>query len=191
MDAMTARLPHVLGIDDAPFEKDQDGPVPIVGVVMSGAALVEGIAVTSFPVDGDDAAGFLGEWVSEMRWRPALRAVVLGGVTVAGLGIVDLAALAARLTLPVISVTRRAPTNDRLVTALRSAGLSDRLAVLDRLPPARRLDDGLFVTSAGTDDASADELVRRTIGKANVPEPLRIAHLIGAAIVQGSSRGGA
>ena len=33
--------PHVLGIDDGPFDKSTDTTVPIVGVMMEGADLVE------------------------------------------------------------------------------------------------------------------------------------------------------
>ena len=54
----------MLGIDDGPFEKGQDGEVPIVGVVMEGSVLIEGVFVSSFPVDGERASEFLIEWIS-------------------------------------------------------------------------------------------------------------------------------
>jgi len=58
---MRGLRPHVLGIDDAPFEKGQSDEVPIVGVMMEGASLVEGVAVGRFAVDGEDATAFLTE----------------------------------------------------------------------------------------------------------------------------------
>ena len=42
---------------------------------------------------------------------------------------------------------------------------------------------------AGIEDRVAGQLVRATLGKAKLPEPLRLAHLIGAALVRGQSRG--
>jgi uncharacterized protein len=39
---------HVLGIDDAPFDKRQSQPVRVVGVLMEGNDLVEGVAVTEW-----------------------------------------------------------------------------------------------------------------------------------------------
>ena len=51
--------PHILGIDDAPFVKGQDGDVPVVGVMMEGATLVEGVALGAFPVDGAGATDYL------------------------------------------------------------------------------------------------------------------------------------
>ena len=157
--------------------------------MMEGATLVEGVAVGSFPVDGAGATGYLAEWIAEMRWYAALQAVVLGGITIAGLGLVDIDALADRLARPVIAVTRRDTSASELSHALRAAGLPDRLAIFDRAPPAHRLKDGLYITVAGTDVPHAERLIRATLNKASLPEPLRIAHLIGGALVRGASRG--
>ncbi len=181
--------PHLLGIDDAPFDKRQAHETPIVGVMMEGPDLVEGVAIDAFPVDGDGATDYLARWVSGLRWHASLQAVVLGGVTIAGLGLVDLAALAERLGRPVLAVTRRDPSASRLASALRAAGLTDRLPILERLPPTRPLAEGLFLACAGADFAYAARLVRASLHKSRLPEPLRVAHLIGAALVNGASRG--
>jgi hypothetical protein len=183
------RHPRVLGIDDAPFTKRQLSDVPVVGVVTEGALLVEGVAVTSFPVDGDDATGFLSDWIRTMRWYPSLQAVVLGGVTVAGLGLVDVAELSSRLDLPVLAVTRRTRGIADLARALQNAGHESRLPLLQRLPRPVRIADGLHVSFAGTEEADAAAILRATLRSGKIPEPLRIAHLIGAAIVKGTSKG--
>ena len=114
--------PHVLGIDDGPFRKKDGGDVPVVGVIMEGATLVEGIALTRFPVDGDDATEFLADWIGGLRSTPALQAVALGGITIAGLGIVDITALASRLDLPVLSVTRRDTSTSDLANSPSETG---------------------------------------------------------------------
>ena len=124
---MAAR-PHVLGVDDAPFEKRQAGLVPILAVAMEGHDLIESVALTEFPVDGDGATEFLASWIAGLRARPMLQAVILGGITIAGLGLIDVSALAERLGLPVLVVTRHNPARSELADALRAAGLSDRLA---------------------------------------------------------------
>jgi len=183
------RRPHVLGIDDAPFERGRDAEVPIVGVMMEGATLVEGVAITRFPIDGEGATEFLAGWIESLRWRPSLQAVVLGGITMAGLAVVDLVALSERLALPVLAVTRHDTADSELADALRTAGLEDRLAILERTPPAEPMWRGLYVAWAGADAFEARQLVQATLNKARLPEPLRIAHLIGAALVRGQSRG--
>ena len=179
----------MLGIDDAPFSKRQRDPVPIVAVMMEGCDLVEGVALASFPVDGADATGFLARWVGGLRLRHSLQAVVLGGITLAGLGVVDVEALAARLRLPVLVATRRRPSDAELVRALRAAGLVERIPLVEGAPRALRVVEGLYLACAGIDRAAAEEIVRRTLRKARLPEPLRVAHLIGSAVSSGASRG--
>jgi hypothetical protein len=179
----------VLGIDDAPFEKRQRAPVPIVGVMMEGPDLVEAVAIASFPVDGEGATRFLGEWIGALRLRTSLQAVLLGGITIAGLGVVDVPALAERLGRPVLVATRRRPADTELLRALRAAGLGARGELVRAAPRAARVAEGLYLACAGIEREAAAELVRRTLGKARLPEPLRLAHLIGSALVKGASRG--
>lgn len=181
--------PHVLGIDDAPFQKEQGEDVPIVGVMMEGATLVEGISVGAFPVDGSDATGYLSTWISGQRWHPALQAVVLGGITIAGLGIVDLHRLAEELDVPVVAVTRRDTDTEDLERALTAAGLSARLPILERAPASHQIQKGLFAACARIELRDAGHIIRATLHKARLPEPLRLAHLFGAALVNGHSRG--
>ena len=181
--------PHVLGIDDAPFHKDQSQDVPIVGVMMEGATLVEGLAFGSFPVDGEGATDYLAQWITGLRWHLTLQAVVLGGITLAGLGIIDLEKLAQHLAIPVMAVTRHNPAQSRLSYALTAAGFHERISLLEHIPPAHQLEPGLYVAISGTELTDAAQIIRATKGKARFPEPLRIAHLIGTALVEGQSKG--
>lgn len=183
-----ARL-HVLGVDDAPFRKGRDREVPIVGVLMEGADLVEGVAFGRFPVDGDDPAGYLASWVRGLRAYRGIQSILVGGVTIAGLGLIDLESLAEALRRPVIAVTRRDPADSKLRRALRAAGLAERLVLLDRSPAALQVGPGLFVAAAGITPGEAAAVVRRSLGKSRLPEPLRLAHLIASGLVNGESRG--
>jgi len=181
--------PHVLGVDDGPFDKRTDRTVPVVGVMTEGADLVEAVATTSFAVDGAGAADHLAGWVAGLRFVSALHATVLGGMTIAGLGVVDIEELAERLGMPVMIVNRQQPSDDRLIQALRAAGLEERIPIVERAPRAWQLAEGLFVTHAGADREEAGRILSAIRMKSQLPEPLRLAHLIAAAIVNGESRG--
>jgi endonuclease V-like protein UPF0215 family len=181
--------PHLIGVDDSPFEKRQPDPVPVVGVTMEGWDQVESVAITSFPVDGDGATAFLDQWISGLRGRPILQGVMLGGITIGGLGVIDLPALAEALGIPVLAVTRRDPAGSDLRDALSTAGLADRIAMVERSPKAYRVADGLFLAHAGCHRTEAERMVLATVGKARLPEPLRVAHLVARALVMGESRG--
>ncbi len=181
--------PHVLGIDDAPFTKHKDQTVPVVAVMMEGATLVDGVAVNKMKIDDPDATPFLINWIKGLRWTPSLQGVVFGGITIAGLGLVHLPTIERELNLPVITVTRQDTHDSTLDTALKAAGLSNLLPILNDNPPSIEIDDGIFASFCGSTEREAKKLIRSTLQKSTMPEPLRIAHLIGAALVNGESKG--
>lgn len=163
--------------------------MPVIGVAMEGAAVVESVAFGAFPVDGEDATRWLGDWIDGLRCRPLLHGIVLGGITIAGLGIVDLPLLADRLHIPILAVTRKNPARSELRAALSAAGLTGRIPVVERSPRAYAVEPGLFLAHAGGHRRGAERLLRGALGKALMPEPLRIAHLIGQGLVLGESKG--
>jgi endonuclease V-like protein UPF0215 family len=165
--------PRLLGIDDGPFQKGVDA-LPLVALVSRRPA--EGVAIRRFPVDGEDVTGFLADWVRELRFHPAAHALVLGGVTIAGLAIVDLPALAAALGLPVIAVSRRDPSDHRVAEALAAAGLAARIPLLERAPEAWAVDARLHASVAGAPRERAQALLLASRGKSALPEALRVAH---------------
>lgn len=181
--------PHLLGVDDGPFVKGQREPVPLVAALCEGPDLVEAVATSAFAVDGDGATEFLARWLGGLRATAAAQAVALGGITLAGLGLVDVNALAQALELPVLVVTRRPPDNARLREALFAAGLGERFAIAERSPEAFATDDGLWVAHAGVARGEALALLHAGRGKAKLPEALRIAHLFATALVRGESHG--
>jgi uncharacterized protein len=156
---------------------------------MEGHDVLESIALGGFPVDGDDATEYLASWIAGLRARPMLQAVILGGITIAGLGIIDVAALAERLGVAVLVVTRHNPARSELADALRAAKLDDRLGLLERIPKAYGVGEGLYLAHAGAPRVEAEQLLIATLGKSRLPEPLRVAHLIGQAMVLRESRG--
>ena len=189
MPRSSPHRPHLLGIDDGPFVKGQAAPVPIAAVLCEGANLLEAAAIGAFAVDGDGATEFLVGWISRLRLRATVQGVALGGITLAGLGVVDVRALAAALEVPVLVVTRKAPDNARLRAALEAAGCGERFAIAARSPEAERTADGVGLAHAGTDRAHALALLEVSRAKSKLPEALRIAHLFATALVRGESHG--
>jgi uncharacterized protein len=181
--------PHVLGVDEGPFEKGQPQPVPVVAALCEGPDLVEAVATSAFPVDGDGATEFLARWLGALRAAASVQAVALGGITLAGLGLVDVRALSDALHVPVLVVTRRPPDNARLRDALAAAGLAARFPIAERSPEAFATDDGLWLAHAGATRAEALALLLAARGKAKLPEALRVAHLVATALVRGESHG--
>jgi len=61
--------------------------------------------------------------------------------------------------------------------------------LLDRAPKPFPVGERLHAAVAGASRERAAQLVRSSVRKSDLPEPLRLAHLIARAIVTGESRG--
>jgi hypothetical protein len=178
---------RVIGFDDAPFERTDDR-VQVAGVVCSGTRF-EGMVWGEIERDGFDATDALATLLGRSKFHDQVRLVLLDGIAVGGLNVVDLPELAARLELPCVAVMRRMPdlaAMERVIARLPEA--ERRLAALAGAGPIHRRPPFVFQVAGIARDAAAEALARVTDTGA-VPEALRLAHLIGSAVVLGESRG--
>ena len=184
----SSRRRHILSIDDAPFDKYRDPEAWVVGVITAGPGLLEGVLTTRLRVDGEGATEALAGWIRKSRFYPSVRAVFLEGITIAGLSVVDLPGLHARTRLPVISVDRKLPRPGRLEKTLEKLGWEDRIPAVRAAAPFHPF-EGIFFTCAGTTPEEARNLLAENRGRSRLPEGIRLAHLVGQALVLGESRG--
>lgn len=185
---MTRRLSYVIGFDDAPFDRDSRGDVPVIGAVFNGPRL-EGVLRGKVRRDGANATRNLAGMIEASRFAPSLQAVMLQGITFAGFNVVDLPALSAHVGLPVVAVCRRKPDLARIRQALLGSvpGGARKWRLIERLPPARR-HGAVYLHYVNLDWEDAMALVDRFAAHSALPEPLRTAHLIAGALVDGESR---
>jgi len=185
---MSRRLTHVVGFDDAPFERAHRGDVMVVGAVYAAARL-EGVLATRVRRDGANATRALAECVRRSRFRAQLHAVLLQGIAFAGFNVVDTVALHATLALPVLVVARRKPDLGKIRRALLGhvPGGARKWCLIERAGPMEPL-AGVWVQRAGLSPDEAQALVRRFALNGRLPEPLRAAHLIAGGIAGGESR---
>jgi endonuclease V-like protein UPF0215 family len=186
---MPRTFSHIVGFDDAPFEREHRGDVPIVGAVYAGLRL-EGVLTGSVRRDGANATHRLTALVDGSKFARQLQLVMLQGVALAGFNVVDLHGLSEALELPVLVVVRKRPRLDRVRSALltRVQGGTRKWALIERLGPAEPL-AGVYVQRVGITRSEAARVIQRTAVNGSIPEPLRTAHLIAGALVRGQSRG--
>jgi endonuclease V-like protein UPF0215 family len=182
---------NVIGFDDAPFDRDHRGDVPLVGVVCARTR-VDGFLVSKIRRDGANATRVMIEMIQGSQFARHVRAVLLQGIAVGGFNVVDVHALHETLGLPVIAIARRLPDTDAMKRALfgRVPGAARKWRLLERagtMEPMREV----FVQRIGITREHAREVLAATTLHGNLPEPLRIAHLVAGAMVTGRSRGGA
>jgi endonuclease V-like protein UPF0215 family len=180
---------HVVGIDDAPFARAHRGDVLVIGTAYSGLAL-QGVMTTRIRRDGRNATDRLAEMIAGSRVAAHNQAVLLQGIALGGFNVVDIHQLAARRAMAVLVVVRRRPRLDAIKRALfrRVPGGARKWALIEQAGPVEPAGP-VFIQRAGIERAPALELVQRLSSQGNVPEPIRVAHLIAGGLVLGHSRG--
>jgi endonuclease V-like protein UPF0215 family len=182
-------LSHVIGVDDAPFERQHRGDVLVVATAYSGTQL-EGVMTTRVRRDGRNATDRLAALVQGSHFASHTQAVLLQGIALAGFNVVDIHGLSERLGMAVLVVVRRRPRLDAVRAALqgRVPGGRRKWALVERAGPVEACGP-VFVQRAGLSPSQAEQLLARFTVQGNLPEPLRVAHLIAGGVVLGHSRG--
>lgn len=190
-------MANVIGFDDGPFVRTHTGSVLLVGAVCARTRL-DGIVCGRVRRDGVDATRRMVELVARSQVRH-LHAVMLQGIAVAGFNVVDVRGLAEALAVPVLVVARRRPDMDAVRRALfhetpvvrpRVRGAARKWRLIEDAGASEPLGvGGLWVQRQGLTLEAARRLVAATTLHGNLPEPLRLAHLIAGGVVTGRSRG--
>jgi uncharacterized protein len=182
-------LTNVIGFDDAPFTKRASGDVRIVGAVCARTRL-DGVVSGFVRRDGANSTSRMVELVQSSQFRLHIRAVLLQGIAVAGFNVVDVHELHRQLELPVLVLMRRRPRFELIRAALfdHTRGAARKWSLIQAAGPMEPLGQ-LFCQRAGLTLADAQALVAATTLHGNLPEPLRLAHLIAGGVTTGASRG--
>ena len=185
---MADRYSHVIGFDDAPFDRGHRGAVTVVGAAFAAPRL-EGVLITRVRRDGADATRRLRDLIAESRFAAHSQLIMLQGIAFAGFNVVDIHALHAALAIPVLVVARRRPN----LVAIRQALLQSvrggrRKWRLIEQAGAMEAAGGIWVQRAGIGLAAAEKVIARFAVNSLIPEPLRTAHLIAAGLGGGHSR---
>ncbi|WP_293144542.1 MULTISPECIES: DUF99 family protein [unclassified Microcoleus] len=180
------RTIKVIGFDDAPFSRTSGSLVSIAGVVCGGARF-EGMVWGQVLPDGLDATDAICQLLLGGKFLPQLHLVLLDGIAFGGFNIIDLPKLASRLQIPCVAVMRRQPDLAGVEKALGHFSDSEyRLELLRRAGKIYAFEPFFFQVCGEQPEVIALVLQRLTdTGK--VPEALRLAHLIGAAVITGVS----
>ncbi|ATB35519.1 hypothetical protein CYFUS_000932 [Cystobacter fuscus] len=186
---MTPRLPplpRVVGFDDAPFARRVGARVCLAGVVCAGTRF-EGLVWGQVRRDGWTATDEVCRLLVGGKFLPQLHLVLLDGLAFGGFNLVDLPRLAHTLGKPCVAVMRRPPDLDAVERALRHLSRPQaRLQLLRRAGPIHQR-GGFTFQVQGAEPEWVEEALQRLTDTGRVPEALRLAHLIGSAVMTGES----
>jgi endonuclease V-like protein UPF0215 family len=179
---------RVLGVDDGVFIPHTKHLVLVVGVVFRGGYWLDGVMHTRIRVDGFDATSKIASMIiASPHWKQ-LRVIMLNGITFAGFNVVDIKKLFSKTKLPVIAVTREKPDFSEIRKALMHLPKSEQRwkAILDAGEifevSTRSKSEKIYVHAYGILEEDARKILRLTSTRSNIPEALRVAHLVASGV---------
>jgi len=152
---------RVVGIDDGVFVPHTHGKCDVIGIVFRGGYWLDGVMRTQVEIDGLDATDKIAEMITGSPHYGQLRVIMLDGVTFAGFNVVDTMRLHETTLLPVIAITNA----DKIIRVV-----------------TRRGEKTVYIQVRGVEADVAVRIVRNTATRSNVPEALRVAHLIASGL---------
>lgn len=183
---------RAVGIDDAPFKFTQTN-CKVFFVVVRAPNYIEGMFCTKVTVDGLDATEKIIEQLKSSRFFEQLDVIFLDGCTVAGFNVVDIKAIYKAVGVPVITVTRKEPDLGEIGNTLRKkfTDWEQRLAMITKtkLNCVEAVRNPVYVGIAGMDLSTAKLFLKRFTVQGSIPEPIRIAHMLGSLFVKGETKG--
>ena len=179
---------RLLGIDDGKFVPHTKGRVDVVGVVYRGAYFFEGVMKTTITIDGLDATEKFVTMIKNSPYYNEIRAVFLNGVTFGGFNVVNIHELFSLIHLPIVSITREKPDMQKIKAALQNLPEFDmRWRAMQNAGKLFEVDikpelNPVYLHLAGILCEDAQRILKKTSTVANIPEALRVAHLIASGL---------
>jgi len=180
---------RVVGVDDGVFVPHTHGKCDVIGVVFRGGYWLDGVMRTQVEIDGMDATEKIAEMITSSPHYGQLRIIMLDGVTFAGFNVVDTSKLFEMTKLPVIAVTREKPDFDDIRKALENLPFAEKrwnaIKNADKIIKVfTKGEKAVFMQVTGIEESTAKRIVKSTATRSNVPEALRVAHLIASGLTR-------
>jgi endonuclease V-like protein UPF0215 family len=183
---------RILGIDDGPFTR-RDKKVIVVGVVFRGGEFIDGLLRTYVDRDGLNATEKLSEMINSSRHKQQLKIIMLDGITLGGFNIVDVKKLYSETRIPVIVINRKVPDLKSIKFELENFDDFEKrwrmILNAGRIKELKFEKFSIYYQNVGLEDEDAEEIIMISVKHAQIPEPLRVAHLIATGIIKGESEG--
>ncbi|MEM2954652.1 MAG: DUF99 family protein [Candidatus Nanoarchaeia archaeon] len=190
---------RILGVDDSPHLKGKTKKVLVVGVLFRGGEYLDYLTSTFVKLDGLDATKKLIKMISRCRAKESLQAIMLDGIALGGFNVIDIQEVYKKTKLPVLIITRKKPNFSAIRKALnhfkdgrkrwliiQKAGSVKEFVIKNKnlVKPIK-----IYYQCSGLTDREVQNLLKISITHSAIPEPIRVAHIIGQGIVLGESRG--
>src|SRR3989338_2570802 len=173
---------RLVGIDDAPFDKFRDKEVRVVATVFRGGEWLDGVLSTKVGVDGDNSTDKLIEMINNCKFKPQLQCLLIDGIAFGGFNVIDIEKLNKETGIPVMVIIRRMPDIENIKKTLIKIKQREKIRLIERAGRPIKIND-VYIQIKGINLEEAKEILKISCTRSLIPEPIRVAHLIGAGIV--------
>ena len=182
--------PITIGFDDSKFQlKSAIKKTQLIGIVCQGTRLVN-VVRGEISIDGDDATDVLirltNLHVKEIQY------ILTDTITFGGFNIIDIEQIYERTNKPVIAITESQVNLNSVEYALKKNFPKSYLQKMERIIKAGDLYETEIQTAGGfskvyyhvrgVPPGEVNDLLEKVCIDSKLPEPIRIAHLIGKAL---------
>jgi len=179
--------PIILGIDDATFKlKTGNEFTYLIGVVCQGTRMVK-VEKRRIKIDGNDSTEQLIQLINNNKDN--VQYILTHTITFGGFNIMDIKKVYAKTMKPIIAVTEREVDLDSVIYALKQKYPTLYEKKIEYIDNAGNLYHTNIETAAGLSSIyyhkiglsvqEAENLLRKSSIDSKLPEPVRMAHLIG------------
>lgn len=187
MGARPRELFRAIGIDDGYFAPKKPGTTKLILVLLRADNRVEGILSTDVTVDGLDSTDKIISALKQSSFPEQARYIFLDGINFAGFNVADAERINKETGLPVIIVFRKQPDIDGIKKALgKLPDAGKRISLMEKAGSIHSSEKILFQVR-GASEREALEAIEKFTFHSNLPEPVRLAHLIASAVTLGRS----
>lgn len=192
MPRIIRREIRIIGWDDTRHTR-RTKTVLLIGTVFRGGQFLDGMLSTRVQKDGLDSTDKIAQSVMKSRHYDQLSIIMLDGITFGGFNIVDIRKLNRLTKLPVIAIQRRRPDMKAFRDAIKKVfpDWRKRIAIVKRTGEVKEFKKNgklFYYQNAGISKEQCEQVLDVCTLRGNVPEPIRVAHLIAGGL-SGESRG--
>lgn len=179
---------RLIGIDDSPFDKFKDKNVIIVGVFYRGGNYPDGVMASKVKVDGSDSTKEIIKMVNKCKFKPQLQCILLDGIAFGGFNIIDIEKVNKKTKLPVVVIIRRMPDIKNIKNVLIKLKKQKKIKLLEKAGKVYQIEN-IYIQKRGITLNDVKKIIKISATHSYLPEPIRVAHLIGQGLKLGESKG--